>query len=70
MNWASDTALGIRRSAFNVVASGFASGLASSRVLVADNIVSPPAIAAAAMTALMNFNMYANTQVLVGTQQP
>ena len=70
MDWASDTALGVTRSAFNAVASGFASGLASSRVLVADSNVSPPAIAAAAMTALMNFNMYANTQVLVGTQHP
>ncbi len=57
MDWASDTALGVRRSAFNAVASGFASGLASSRVLVADSNVSLPANAAAAITALMNFNI-------------
>ena len=52
MDWASDAALGVRRSAFNAVASGFASG--------PDSNVSTPANAAAAVTALINFNMYAN----------
>ena len=64
MDWASDTALGVRRSAFNAVTSGFASGLASSRVLVADSNVSPPAIAAAAVTALRILTGTPTSQVL------